>query len=176
MFQDDDNWLDFRNVFNDTTWSIELLLVNSLVNPFHDSSSGTSRLYCQDRLIDSGLIDHLSLLTLNWSFVPLHPDSCEHTGTYFETQCYYRYIPIMHPYVLTTTDRPHWWQIGITFIKCLHPKIGLLITDLSQDESGRMAQLLCRETSCFEPQRSGFTRVQFPVKVNLWISRSSTMK
>ena len=25
-----------------------------------------------------------------------------------------------------------------------------------------MAQLLRRETSCFEPPRSGFTRVQFP--------------
>ena len=33
--------------------------------------------------------------------------------------------------------------------------------------SGRMAQLLRRETSCFEPLRSGFTRVQFPVKVKL---------
>ena len=30
-----------------------------------------------------------------------------------------------------------------------------------------MAQLLRRETSFFEPPRSGFTRVQFPVKVKL---------
>ena len=38
---------------------------------------------------------------------------------------------------------------------------------------GRMAQLLRRETSCFEPQLSGFTRVQFPVRVKLWMSQSS---
>ena len=41
--------------------------------------------------------------------------------------------------------------------------------------SGRIAQLLRGETSCFEPSRNGFTWVQFPVKVQLWISRSSTM-
>ena len=36
---------------------------------------------------------------------------------------------------------------------------------------GRMAQLLSRDTP-----RSSFIRVQFPVKVRLWMSRSSTMK
>ena len=36
-----------------------------------------------------------------------------------------------------------------------------------KNKAGRMAQLSHRETSCFEPQRSGFTRVQFPVKVKL---------
>ena len=36
--------------------------------------------------------------------------------------------------------------------------------------------LLRRVTSCFEPPRSGFTLVQFPVKLNLRMPRSSTMK
>ena len=36
-----------------------------------------------------------------------------------------------------------------------------------------MAQLLRRETNCFEPPLSGFTRVQFPVRVKLWMSQSS---
>ena len=38
--------------------------------------------------------------------------------------------------------------------------------------SGRMAQLLRRETSCFEPPRSGFTYVQLWI----WMFRSFTMK
>ena len=38
----------------------------------------------------------------------------------------------------------------------------------------RTAQLLRHETSCFEPPHSGFTLVQFPVKIKLWMSRSST--
>ena len=37
--------------------------------------------------------------------------------------------------------------------------ISMLITQIT---SGRM---LRRETSCFEPPRSGFARVQFPIKV-----------
>ena len=35
---------------------------------------------------------------------------------------------------------------------------------------------LRRDTSCFEPSRSIFIRVQFPVKVKLWRSWFSTMK
>ena len=42
--------------------------------------------------------------------------------------------------------------------------------------SERMAHLLRRETCCFELPCSGFTWVQFPSKVKLWMFRSSTMK
>ena len=50
-----------------------------------------------------------------------------------------------------------------TDIKLLIEHLNVILISMSR----RMAQLLCCETSCFEPSRSGFTRVQFPVKVKL---------
>ena len=45
--------------------------------------------------------------------------------------------------------------------------MGRTFNQWDYNNTGRMVQLLRHETSCFEPPRSGSTRVQFPVKVKL---------
>ena len=76
---------------------------------------------------------------------------------------YIEYIIICHP-----REREYWY---------VHDPL----TAISNEKtfvltSERMAQLLRRKTSCFEPPGSGFTWVQFPVNVKLRMSLSSTMK